>query len=94
MDLKIVSYEDYESLSKKVVELEKKMVELLSKSQVEKKKDFLSVKEFLEEVGISRTTFEKMRRECTPGKFRLNAVKRGGKLYVPSPERERYFTFK
>jgi hypothetical protein len=93
MNLKIVNYEDYLTLSKKVELLEAKLSEVLHKAQHEKQKEFLTVKEFLEETGISRTTFEKMRREQHPEKFRLEAIKRGGKLYIPQEEKNRFFTF-
>lgn len=94
MNIKIVSYEDYESLSKKVSELEQKISNIISLTVQEKKKEYLTVKEFLEETGISRTTFEKMRREKSQEKFRLDVIKRGGKVYIHSKEKDRFFNFK
>lgn len=94
MNIQIVSYEDYESLSKKVIALEQKISKITSVSLEEKKKEYFTVKEFLEETGISRTTFEKMRREEDQHKFRLEVIKRGGKVYIHHKEKDRYFTFK
>lgn len=94
VNLNLITYEDYESLSKKVEALENKILQLLDKSQQEKKKDYLTVKEFMAEIGISRTSFENLRRESHPGKFRVNVIKRGGKVYIPSSELERYFQHK
>lgn len=92
IELKVITEEDWVALNNKVANLEKKFADLLdekvSKSPV---KDYLTVREFIELIGVSRSTFENMKKETEAGRFRVDFRKRGRKVFVPSTEVERFF---
>jgi hypothetical protein len=93
LNVHLLTIEDYQSITEKIKELEGKLALLLEEKQQSSKGDYLTVKEFLAEVKVSRGTFENMKNESNPSKFRVNCIKRGNKIYVPKGEVKRFYTF-
>lgn len=73
---------DFEALK----ESNRQIVEALQAMKSIKRPEFLSSKEFMEEVKISRWKFQELRDANM-----LRVVQRGRKLYVPATEVTRYF---
>lgn len=92
INAKLVTFDDYETLRKRVEALEAQLLKSFSKVQEKSNKEYLSVKEFIDQIGVSRSTFENMRKETELGKFRLHIIKRGNRIYVPVKELQRYFS--
>lgn len=93
LNVHLLTIEDYASITKKIEELEEKISLLMQEKQQAKKSDYLTVKEFIAEIKVSRGTFENMKNEDSPSKFKVNFIKRNNKLYVPQTEVKRYYTF-
>lgn len=91
-ELKVITEEDWVALNNKVANLERKISDLLEE-KVSKSpgKEYLTVKEFIELIGVSRSTFENMKKETETGRFRVDFRKRGRKVFVPSTEVKRFF---
>lgn len=93
IDVHLLTSDDYQSITQKIEELEEKIAHLMKGKQQVKRSEYLTVIEFLAAIKVSRGTFENMRREANPAKFRVNSLKRNNKVYVPESEVERYYTF-
>lgn len=93
IDVRLLTNEDYKSITQKIAELEEKIAQLMQEKQQVKRSEYLTVNEFLAAIKVSRGTFENMRREADPNKFRVNSLKRNNKVYVPESEVQRYYTF-
>ncbi|MGM0947012.1 MAG: helix-turn-helix transcriptional regulator [Bacteroidota bacterium] len=92
VNAKILTEEDLDILNQKIKDLEGKIFELMNRKQNEEpQKEFLSVKEFINLIGVSRSTFENMKNESDPNKFKIDFIRRGTRVFVPRREVDRYF---
>jgi len=92
IDLKIITEEDMRLISSRIENLEKRLAELIQeKVSSSADKNFISVKEFIDLIGVSRSTFENMKKEADPDRFRVDFRKRGRKVFVPYTEVDRFF---
>jgi hypothetical protein len=92
VDVKLITEEDMKVIFSRVEALEKRMAEVIEeKLSASVDKDFISVKEFIELIGVSRSTFENMKKEAQPDRFRVDFRKRGRKVFVPYTEVSRFF---
>lgn len=93
IDVHLLTSDDYQSITQKIEALEGKIAQLIQEKHQVKRREFLTVKEFLEILQISRGTFENMKKETDQSKFKVNFLKRGNRIYIPETEVRRYYEF-